>query len=208
MKIMTNKLIPIFIALQAVFFNFSVSAEDTSISEKNIVELYKTVEGVLLVQGWDEARENDYDASKLSKNEIDELVNNGVVNISQRLTYENDDEFFKFYSEVLARHYLIKKSHRKKMYWSIKAAEKGSSFCMRMLSDSYRFGEGAVQDLTEGVKWIYLGAAAGDEWCQKWVQENGIDLFTDNEMRPFILEAQKRARDWSSLHPEVFISCN
>ena len=208
MKIMFKSLFAVLVPLLLICGKSSTFGEEAieKLAKANLAKLTQTVDGIILLEGWKEACENGYDTSVLTAKEKEDFTVQGEKNLAEQIESGTDNEV-KIYAEILARHYSLKKDHRKKMYWSLKAAEKGSSFCMRMLGDSYRLGDGVVQDVIEGAKWNYLGAAAGDEWCQSWVKDLS-KLLAYKETSHLILEAQKRAKDWSQKHPEVFISCD
>ncbi|MGK5594694.1 MAG: hypothetical protein ACSNEK_04970 [Parachlamydiaceae bacterium] len=86
-------------------------------------------------------------------------TSNGLKFLAEKFDASDSIETACRLSEFLAGYYYyLKKDNKKSMFWSFKGAEKGSSFCMLLLSDAYRLGEGVVQDLEEGIKWMYLGA--------------------------------------------------
>ena len=79
-------------------------------------------------------------------------------------------------------------------------------FCMTLLSDAYIQGIGVVQNFEEGFKWIYLAAAKGDKFSQKWVKRYGIKAVTDKDLAPILSEAKLRANKWMLDHNDIFIS--
>lgn len=183
----------------------SNSSTDVSFEtpESRLNSLCSTWEGCVLVAGWDNAVDFEYDISNLTEEEKNSAIEKGLENLAYNVSKE---ELKDLNTTVLTGYFYIKKDFKKSMYWAFKGVEIGSSYCMRILSNAYRSGEGVVQNLEEGVKWVYLGAAAGDEWCQKWVKKNGITGLTNEYMAPILKEARKRANQWMNEHPELFIS--
>lgn len=196
-----------FSTLSAFSFSEEYGAEKSfSIkTEANFNKLLDTTDGFLLAHGWDGGFENSFDTSKLTKEEKKHFIQKGLQKIIQTID-KQPDEMFIVYAEVLLSYYSINKETRKKMYWSFKGAEKGSSLCMRILADAYIAGEGVVQDYTESTKWIFLAAALGDTWSQNWLQENSSKLIASKQGNPIITEAKKRASEWIQQHPCAFFS--
>lgn len=171
--------------------------------ETRYASLMKTWEGYVLLVGWDGAKDCDYDTSTLSKEDKELCI---IIGLSIIESNAELDEYKKLNPTILSNYYNYKKEFKKAMYWAFKGAENGSPDCMLLLSNAYRSGNGLVQDVAEGVKWTYLGAAAGDAWCKQWIKDNGISGLMNEYMAPIILEGQKRANQWMREHSEVFIS--
>lgn len=202
----------VFMAL--VFLTYSSSGysvseiPNTSVAEEGAKKLLSTVDGTVLFWGWEGGHDANYDASKLTEKEKIDYTKIGLDEISDR--YENviSHEDASYYSEILAKYYFIRKDTKKSLYWAFKAAENGSAFCMRVLSDAYKMGNGVVQDLEESLKWTFLGAAAGDERCKQWVEANGAKGFIYEDFAPLFKEAQSRAKKWMETHKEIFFNKN
>lgn len=179
---------------------------NTNAAEEGASKLLSTVDGTVLFWGWEGGHDVNYDASKLTEKEKADYTKIGLDEMSDR--YENvvSHEDCSYFSEILAKYYFLRKDTKKSLYWAFKAAENGSSFCMRLLSDAYRQGNGVVQELEESIKWTYLGAAAGDDWCKQWVKENGAKGFLYEDFAPMFKEAQLRAKKWMESHKDVFLS--
>ena len=170
--------------------------------------LRETWEGYMLLFGWGfiEAEEHGYDFTKLTEEEREFYIQDGIDILGSYSELKNAKKCAEEASRVLLGYFCEKRDLKKAMYWAFKGAENGSSFCMSFLSAAYRSGEGVVQDLEEGIKWMYLGAAAGDAGCKQWVQKNGILFLTDENFAPIMREAKKRANQWMQDHPDIFIS--
>ncbi|EFB40265.1 sel1 repeat family protein [Parachlamydia acanthamoebae] len=178
---------------------------NTNAAEEGASKLLSTVDGTVLFWGWEGGHDVNYDASKLTEKEKADYTKIGLDEMAER--YENvvSHEDAGYFSEILAKYYFLRKDTKKNLYWSFKAVEHGSSTCMRILADAYMHGNGVIQDLEEGGKWRYLGAAAGDESCKQWVSTNATALF-DETTGPILKEAQKRAKNWMESHKDVFFS--
>lgn len=172
-------------------------------AELRLQNLMQTWEGFVLVYGWHEAKDCGYDVSLLSMDERNLAIEAGLFFLSMNV---DNKEQAKLNTMALANYYLEKKDYKKAMYWAFKGAENGCPQCMMILSNAYRSGVGLVQDFIEGVKWIYLGAAVGEKSCLNWLNENISTGMTNSYIAPVLIEGQKRASQWMSEHPEIFIS--
>jgi hypothetical protein len=203
--------------LKNIFFMFAFLAcsscgyciseiPSTSVAEEGATKLLSTVDGTVLFWGWSGGQDVNYDASKLTEKEKADYMKIGLNEMADG--YENviSHEDGCYFSETLAKYYFLRKDTKKSLYWTFKAVENGSSFCMRLLSDAYRQGNGVVQELEESIKWTYLGAAAGDDWCKQWVHENGAKGFLCEDFAPMFKEAQLRAKKWMENHKDIFLS--
>lgn len=196
-----------FLFLAYSSYGYCVSeVPNASAAEEGAKNLLSTVDGTVLFWGWDNGHDINYDASKLTEKEKIEYMNLGVGEMSDGYENAGSHEDACYFSEILAKYYHLRKDSKKSLYWTFKAAENGSSFCMRLLSDAYKYGNGVVQDLEESIKWTYLGAAAGDDWCKQWVKETGAKGFLYKDFAPIFKEAQLRAKKWMENHKDVFIS--
>lgn len=198
-----------FLIVSLSTLSISLKAQDSQYkesSDSHLQSLTSTTEGCVLYYGWEDAEEDGYDISVLSEEEKALCIQNGLKNISEQFEKGQFNKNSALLAEVLSRYYLLKKDSKKSLYWAFKAAENGSSFCMFILSNAYRSGNGVVQDIEEGIKWAYLGAAAGNDWCTKWVNEYGTSDLSYEEFAPLFKEAKKRANQWMKEHSEIFIS--
>ncbi|MGK5594261.1 MAG: tetratricopeptide repeat protein [Parachlamydiaceae bacterium] len=154
------------------------------------------------------AREFLDNFTNLSEQQKQVYTSNGLKFLVGQFDASDSIETARCLSELLARYYYLKEDTKKSMFWAFKGADNGSSFCMLLLSDAYRLGKGVVQDLEEGIKWMYLGAATGDETCEQWVKENGANGLLSERMAPIFKEARKRAKDWMEERKELFFTSN
>lgn len=187
----------------------SVEASNTSqeLDASRFSSLISTPEGFILAFGWEDPEKNGYDASGLTDEQKLLFFQKGLKTITDKFETEEPNEISCVLAEQLVRYYSMKKNNKKSLFWAFKGAEKGSSFCMRILSDAFRQGTGVVQDLEEGCKWIYLSAAAGDELCKQWLKENHKCLFY-KKTAPILKEAKRRANQWMKEHSDLFISAD
>lgn len=187
---------------------FGFCEEPQSDVEAGALKLASTVDGAVLFYGWEEGYYVNYDDSQLTEKQKAEYKAKGLKVIAELFEDAESYEDASGYAETLAKWYYVNDDMKKSIFWTFKAAENGSSFCMWLLSNAYHNGTGVVQDLEEYLKWKYLGAAAGDERCKKWVNENGINLLLSKDLAPMVKEAQKRAKKWMEAHSELFASPN
>jgi hypothetical protein len=184
--------------------NISITTQKTPESRRE--ELISNTEGLILLLGWRNAESNEYDTSKLTKAERDILINDGVKTLLELYEAGDSQELRAQAAELLSRHYSLKQDYRKSAYWALKGAENGSSFCMWVLSDAYHLGNGVIKDDIERLKWMYLGAAAGNNMCKDWVNKNDSLWLELPGLRPIFIEAKKRAHVWMQEHPEAMLS--
>ncbi len=151
---------------------------------------------------------------------IDDLFEFSIDSVSQEKLdiYESQGlEFLKsdviknvpsiYCENVLANYYATNKDFKKSTFWAIKGAERGHPQCIRLLIDAYYLGNrGLVKDLEEGIKWTYLGAAAGDEWSQDWINTYEVKCMMIKEIAPSLIEGKRRAIAWMTSHPGIFTS--
>lgn len=173
-------------------------------NESRFETLTSTPEGMILFWGWDDAEEHGFDSSILTEKDRELFIEKGLTDLAERI--EQEDKNAIMYSNILARYYFFKNDRKKCLYWSFKGAENGCAGCMLIISDAYRRGDGVVQDIEESIKWKYLGAALGNEFCKKWVGENSVKGMLRNTTSHIFLEAKKRANQWMKDHSELFIS--
>lgn len=187
---------------------FEYQACEATEAEEAAHKLLSTTEGTVLFLGWEGGYGANYDVSRLTDKQTEDYKNNGLNIIAERFEDADSYETARIFSEILAKWHIIKNNTKKSLYWSFRAAENGSSFCMGFLSCSYQTGRGLIQDLEECIKWAYLAAAAGDEHCKNWVNAHGTDGLFNEKMAPIFKEAQKRAKNWMESHKELFFSPN
>lgn len=109
------------------------------------------------------------------------------------------------HQEILAVYYSHIKDFKKSLYWANKCAEQGSSRGMHFLAYAYINGEGILQDLDEGLKWLFLAVASGNEGSINWLHElkENIEDFNSNER---VMQCKKNAQDWIKEHPKAFFN--
>lgn len=196
-----------FSAVVFLCFGYQACEATEADGDAGFKKLISRVDGYVLFFGWEEGHDINYDITKLTEKQKEEHMNNGLKVIAKKFEDADSHDLAGEFSEILARYYALKKDTKKSLYWSFKAAEHGSSFCMHLLAISYRTGDGVVQDLEEGIKWVYLAAAAGSEVCRQWVNQHSSDLLHEG-IAPILKEAQKRAKNWMESHQELFFSPN
>jgi TPR repeat protein len=195
-----------FLVLCLLLMNFVQLPAENNTTQSRLESMASTAEGCLLFFGWEDAAKYNYEVSILTQEQKKQYIEYGL----KLVEYTIDDVSLKdshvFLIELLVNYYLSINERKKALFWAFEGAEKGSSHCMFVLADAYKNGKGVIQDLEEGIKWIFLAAAAGDEACSRWVQENGHKYLTNESVAPIIKESKKRANMWMKDHPEIFIS--
>lgn len=197
-----------FSAFMCLCFGYRTCEASEKENKDGAYKLLSTAEGVVLFHGWDNGSEINYDIGALTEKQKEEYSNKGLKVMAERFESADSHKHAALLSEILTGYYFLKKDTKKAMYWCLKAAENGSSLSMWALANAYKAGDGVVQDLEEGIKWTYLGAAAGDESCKQWVKEHGVNLLLSESIAPILKEGQKRAKSWMEAHRELFFTPN
>lgn len=201
----------IFLVLASLFCGYQPCEASEEEAYAGFKKLTSTVSGTVLFWGWvgEGGYDANYDESELNEKKKEQCVNNGLKVMAEEFDEADSSESRCYFSETLARYYLLKKDTKKYLFWSFKAAENGSCSCMRVLAAAYGKGDGVIKDLEESIKWAYLGAASGDEYSKQWVKKHGYyEYIHDDQLSPIFKEARKRAKDWMDAHWELFFTSN
>ncbi len=177
-------------------------------------ELVSSVDGEILLFGWgyENAQKCNFDISNLTDSEKQLYIQKGIQIVTQKaeneepLTVEDNNQLVTFFWESMLARYYHAKDMKKCLYWASLGAEKGCHDCMCLLSSCYRRGDGVVQDLVEGIKWMYLSASLGNEFCKKWLDENGYPFMFDKDISYILEDGRKLANQWMNKHRKFFIS--
>lgn len=182
-------------AMTAFIFVFA-----NCIATETICNNCKTVEDLFLWSGYDCP---DQFNPHLVKNGISkkEAIEKGLKSCE-----ENAKQGIRLNQELLAIYYFSEKKEIKKgLYWANSCAKLGSTTGMDILSYAYVHGIGVVQDGDEAFKWLYIGAAAGDEKAIKNLNTlNSQFGFSETTMQ----QGKKNAQRWMKEHPDIFFNPN
>lgn len=185
----------ILLLLTTCIFNFV-----NCIATQTICNNCKTAEDLILWSGYDCP---DQFNPRLVKDSISKKI---ALEKGLKLCEETAKEGIRVSQELLAVYYFSeKKEHKKGLYWANSCAKLGSPTGMDILSYAYLHGIGVVQDADESFKWLFLGAAAGDE---KAIQNlNALHSqfgFSEKTMQ----QGKKNAQVWMNEHPEIYFNPN
>ena len=128
------------------------------IATETICNNCKTAEDLILWSGYDYP---DQFNPRLVK---DGISKNEAIEKGLKFCEKTAKEGIRISQEVLAVYYFSEKKELKKgLYWAYSCANLGSPTGMNILSYAYLHGIGVVQNTDESFKWLFLGAAVGDE---------------------------------------------
>jgi|APSaa5957512622_1039677.scaffolds.fasta_scaffold60178_3 TPR repeat protein len=108
---------------------------------------------------------------------------------------------------VLACYYTVyTKNYQKALYWAEKSVEAGYAESMLVLGGAYLLGNGVPVDISEGVKWIILADAKGNEDFKRELNE--IKRVLPDKDSEGYREGSRRAAAWVQSHRNLFFNPN
>ena len=139
-----------------------------------------------------------FDSNKMTANEKKIALDKGLAK------FENLAEEGQVVAQVmLAGYYFSANELKKGMYFSLQAAEAGSSEGMFLLSRIYFC---IFEDTREGIKWALLSAATGNKKAVDLLSLLRNDI-KDYDKCELVSDALNRAEQSSKEHPKIFFTC-
>ena len=103
----------------------------------------------------------------------------------------------------VAIYYYASGDYKKSLFWSYKGAMLGCHRCMGLIRMAYIEGNGVIQDYLEATKWLFLAAAAGDDWSKEHLKYISQNLNSENS-KVLLNSARNLAKKWVKEHPGPF----
>ena len=143
-----------------------------------------------------------FSIDKLTKERYQELLEVGLKKTEQYTL--SDSAAWTFDAAI---YYYGSCDYKKSLFWAYKGAMLGCNRCMGLIRMAYVEGNGVIQDYLEATKWLFLAAAAGDDWSKEHLKYLTQTLNTEKS-RDLLNTARSLAKQWIKEHPGPFFQFN